>query len=81
MTEVLIGQLVDQVPSKAQVLQVIGQASSADLGQHVVPKVEVPEGVGQRVGVQVRDEVASHGELADPMVGGHAVDGDQFGKV
>ena len=55
--------------SKTQVFQVIGQASSADLGQQVVPKVEVLEGVGQVVGVQVRDEVACQGELADPVVG------------
>ena len=41
----------------------------------------MPERVGQRVGVQLGDEVAGHGELADPVVGGHAVDGGQLGKV
>ena len=41
----------------------------------------MPEGAGQRVGVQVRYEIASHGELADPVVRGHVVDGGQFGYV
>ena len=81
MAKVLIGQLLDKVPSKAQVLQFSRQASRADFSQQIIPQVKVPEGIGQGVGVQLGDEVAGHGELADPVVRGHVVDGGQLRKV
>ena len=77
MGEVLIGELLDLVPSKSQVFEVDRQTGGVDLCQQVVSQVQVLEGPGQVDGVQVVEEVACHGELADPVVRGHAVRGGQ----
>ena len=81
VTKVLVGQLLDLVPSKTQVLQVHRQTGGVDLRQEVVAKVEVPEGVGQGVCVQLGEEVPCHGELANPVVRDHALGRGQHVEV
>ena len=77
MDEVLIGELLDLVPSKSQVFEVDRQTGGVDLCQQVVTQVQVLEGLRKVGGVQVVEEVACLRELADPVVRGHAVRGGQ----
>ena len=81
MGEVLIGELLDLVPSKSQVFEVDRQTGGVDLCQQVVSQVQVLEGLRKVGGVQVVEEVACHAELADPVVRGHAVRGGQREEV
>ena len=81
MGEVLIGELLDLVPSKSQVFEVDRQTGGVDLCQQVVSQVQVLEGLRKVGGVQVVEEVACHRELADPVVRGHAVRGGQREEV
>ena len=77
MDEVLIGKLLDLVPSKSQVFEVDRQTGGVDLCQQVVPQVQVLERPRKVGGVQFVEEVVCHRELADPVVRGHAVRGAQ----